>query len=233
MRAIGLILQAAYRLRRHRWLGWSLARWWGVLTFLAGVVVLLRWWSRPWHALLPAILFVAHVVLLIWAAQRRYVHFQATPAPGEREAASPLRVEEMVPVRASGWFTVEGQNRYFVDLPADLETVPSREHIVLARVEPSRFLLLGTWPTEELGWWYVFFQSAMIQRMRWGHLYVGARPQRALQVVYAPDEETRQTVYLAADDAATLQRLWDDLMLDAPPEVRSTAQSTGAERGSG
>jgi hypothetical protein len=218
--AIGLILQAAYRLRRHFWLDWSLARWLGVLLFLAGLLALLRGRARPWYALLLAGLLLIYICLLIWAERQGYVRFRATENAGSQPEAVPLLPEELVPVRASGWFSVEGKRQYYVDLEADFETVYTREHIVLARVHPSRFLLLGTWPEQELGWWYLFVQPAAIRQVRWGLLYYGATPQRALQVVYALNEETQQSAFLASDGDAVLHRVWADLLLDAPAAAR-------------
>jgi hypothetical protein len=56
----------------------------------------------------------------------------------------------------------------------------------------------------------------MIRTMDVGHLHFGRRPRLALRVVYAPDEETLQTIYLTFEDASTLRRVWDDLLRDAP-----------------
>lgn len=220
---LGVVLQLAYRLRRHFWLGWSLARWLGLFLVIAVLVMLIRWWPYLWLAVLLAGLFVLYAVLLIWASRRGYVRFVAMPEarillhdvlPGP-----PLRAEELVPLRASGWFTVEGKDQYYVDLEADFETVGTREHIVLARVYPSRFLLLGSWPEYELGWWYIFFQPAMIRKVAVGHLHFGPRSRLALQVVYTPDEQTQQTIYFTFDGAAALRRVWDDIQRDAPPQA--------------
>jgi len=86
---------------------------------------------------------------------------------------APLRAEELVPVRVSGWCTVEGQDQYYMDLDAQFETVETREHIVLARVLPSQFLLVGRWSGSELGWWYIFFHPATIRRLDAGQLSFG------------------------------------------------------------
>jgi hypothetical protein len=128
-----------------------------------------------------------------------------------------LRTEELVPIRASGLFAVEGKNRYFVDLEADFETVDSREHIVLARVLPSRFLLLGQWPGDELGWWYIFFQPAMIRQLAAGAVHFGGGGRPALALLYSPDGETEETIYLTFDDRAAMGRVWQDLVRDGFP----------------
>jgi hypothetical protein len=223
-----LILRIAYRLRRHFWLAWPLSRWLGLL--LAGICVwaLFGWRPFPWAALIPGSLYLAYLLTLTWAGRRGYLRFE--PVAGEATAGakntlqtsatlSPLGVQEMAPTRASGWFTVEGKNQYYIDLEADFETVGTREHIVLARVHRSRFLLFGQWPEYETGWWYIFFQPDMIQDMRLGHLHFGAQPRLALRIIYAPNGNTEEAAYLTFDDDVVLRRVWDDLLWDAPPDV--------------
>jgi hypothetical protein len=239
---IGIILRLAYRLRRHLWLGWSLARWFGSLLALTALVALIRWWSYPWFAASLGGLLLGYLLALSWAARRQYVHFRATPEVTamlqNSPSLAPLRAEELVPLRVSGMFTVEGQDQYYVDLDAQLETVQSREHIVLACVLPSRFLLVGRWSGAELGWWYIFFQPAMIRRIDVGQLTFGPQARPAIRLIYATDDErqrhreagspgnghrasraTLQTIYLACDEATALRRIWDDLRRDAPLEA--------------
>lgn len=220
---IGLVFKLAYRLRRHFWLGWTLARWLGLVVILVLLYQLIRWRSLSWQVILVAGLLLAYGLVLIWASRQGYVRFEALPDAGnplETEAPDPpLGVQEMIPARASGWFSVEGETQYFLDVEADFETVGTREHIVLGRVHPSRFLLFGQWPGYELGWWYMFVQPAMIQELSLGRLHFGARPQLVIRLVYAPDAETQETAYLAFDDMAALRRVWDDLLLDAPADV--------------
>jgi hypothetical protein len=220
LRLRGLILQQAYRLRRHLWGDWPLANWLGLLILVGGLASAMAGGLGRWLAPLFGMLFLGYLILSIWARRRGYVEFRAgSPAEQVLDQANPnhpLRAEEWVPVRASGWFTVEGKNQYYMDLEADFETVETREHIVLGRVHPSRLLWLGRWPAYELGWWYIFFKPAMIRAMSVGQLHFGRRPRLALQVAYAPDEETLQTLYLAFDDAQALRRVWDDLLQDVP-----------------
>jgi hypothetical protein len=218
----GIILQLAYRLSRHLWLGWTLARWIGLLIFGLGLWALVHWWPDPWPAVVAGFVFLVYVGILYWARRTGYVRYTRLPDEErhlkEQDAPPPLHKEELVPARVSGWLTVEGQNQYFVDVESDFETVGTREHIVLARVHPSRFLLLGKWPWEELGWWYFFVQPSMIRKVDIGELVAGPQPQRVLRIVYAPDTDTEGTVYLFTDDIESLRRIWDDLLKDAPPE---------------
>lgn len=224
MSVTGLILQLAYRLSRHFWLGWSLARWFGLLILGLGLWSLIQWWPNPWPAVAAGVVLLLYAGILIWTRRTGYIRY-ARRLDEERRLTKgnmppPLRKEELVPARVSGWFTVEGQNQYFLDVEADFETVGTREHIVLARVHPSRFLLLGRWLKEELGWWYIFVQPNMIRQMDIGALTAGPQPQRVLRIVYAPDTDTERTVYLRADEEV-LRRIWQDLLEDAPPEAQA------------
>jgi hypothetical protein len=216
---IGLILRLAYRLRRHLLFGWSMARWGVVLLLFVGIVTLFYWWSSPWPAVAVGGALLAYVLVLAWATRKGFLHFRPLPDEEVRIRALPpqrsLLPEELVPARASGHFVVEDLAQYLIDLGADFETVETREHVVLARKHATRFLWLARWPGYEVGWWYTFFQPDMIREMAVGNLYVGYHPKLALRVVYAPDEETEQVVYLAFADGRSLRRVWDDLLLDA------------------
>ncbi len=219
MSLTGLVLQFAYRLQRHTRFGWPLARWLGLLLFVVAGWALFRWWPFAWQLALLVGLFLAYLLLLAWAARAGYVHFVPGSHPdraSDPEELPPLRPEEPVLVRASGWFTVMDQERYFVDVEAAIETVATREHIVMGRILPTRFLLLGRWPPSDTGWWYIFFQPATIQEIHSGRLTFGARTRPALRVLYAPDADSRRPIYLAFEDPTALRRVWDDLHLDAP-----------------
>jgi hypothetical protein len=231
-----VILKFSYQLRRHLWAEWPLSRWVGALLLAAVLGSLLIHWLRPWAAVLIGLLYLGYILVLGWASRRAYIHYEAL---SEVEAlhqnspeAPPLRPEELVPVRVSGWFSVEGKDQYYVDLEADFETVATREHIILGRVHPSRFLYLGNWAVDQLGWWYIFFQPAMIREMGMGLLYYGAEAQQVLRLIYAPDAETEQTIYVRFKDDIALRRVWKDLLLDSAPEIVAPV-GTGADSGAG
>jgi hypothetical protein len=218
---VGVVLQSAYRLRRHLWLEWPLSRWLGFLLLAGGTAVLIHYWPQFWLAIPPGALFLGYAALMTWAARRQHVHFEAAPEPEGllHDAGDALGKEELVPVQASGWFTVEGKDQFFMDIEADFETVGTREHIILGRVHPSRFLLLGQWPKWEQGWWYLFFRPEMIRAVEIGYLHFGPHPQAALRVSYTLNEESEETIYLSSDDASMLRQVWDDLLLDTPASV--------------
>ncbi len=213
----GIVLQIAYRLRRHFWGAWSMGRWLGALLLLAVAGVLLgsRMENWPLTAAL-GILFLAYTATVIWARQRRYILFRPETLLGDLPPPAGLDMAGLIPVRASGWFTVEGKRQYFVDLDAGYQTVPSRDHIVLARVYPSRFLLLGRWREQEIGWWYIFFEPAAVRQMQTGHLDFGARPRLTIQLTYGPDVKTIETIYLTFDNLTALKQVWADLAVDTP-----------------
>lgn len=218
-----MILEATYKLRRHSWAEWPLSRWFGMLFVAAAVGSLFVSWLRPWAAVIIGLLYLGYILILGWASRREYVYYETLPdvdALGQDAALeAPLRPEELVPVQVSGWLSVEGKDRYYMDLEADFETVATREHILLGRVRPSQYLRLGRWSVDELGWWYAFVHPAMISEVDMGLLHFGAEPRQVLRLTYAPDAKNRQTIYLAFDAVAPLRRVWTDILLDAPPET--------------
>ena len=226
MSIIGLAFRIAYRLRRHFWLAWPISRWLGLALLFLAVAAARHWWPNLGPAGGILLAWLAYLAFLALAARGRYVHFRLRPGAAallqKEDPAPPLGKLEMVPARVSGWFAVEGQGQYYVDLDADFETTGSREHIVLARVHPSRFLLVGRWPGHELGWWYIFVRPSAIRSLGLGHLHFGLRPRLALRVDYMLKKERKErieSVFMTFPDAATLRRVWEDLVRDVPPSA--------------
>lgn len=211
----GVLLRLAYRLRRYRWLGGALVLWLGLGLAGGAAFTVLRTWPSLWPLVPWAVLLLGYVLFLAWAARQQYVHFgtsSGTRALLQDIGSAPsLHVNEDVPVRASGWFHVEGRDGYFLDIEADFKTTATGEHIVMGRVHPSRFLLLGRWPKGEVGWWYVFCQPSTIQEVKVGYLHFGPRPYLALRVTYTPEGKASQAIYFTTKDAITLRRLQNHL----------------------
>jgi hypothetical protein len=213
------------------WAGWPLSRWFGLFFLGSSLILLVYFWPVFWFGVALGVCWLAYVMALFWSARQRFVCFKAEKDPmltSQGATGAPLAPEELVAVRASGSFTVEGQTRYYVDVEAEFETVGTREHIVLARVRASRFLLLGRWPSPELGWWYIFFRPESIRELSSGSLCFGPQDQPTIRVVYAPDKDTEETFYLSFADRGVLHRVWADLVLDAPPGVATVGTQDDA-----
>jgi hypothetical protein len=134
--------------------------------------------------------------------------------PGQ--GLSTLPAMGKVRVRATGYFEVSGMRRYFVETPAEYTTFETREHCVMTRVPLSRFLLLARSSPVEVGWWYTFFQPAMIRAMQKGWLYFGLRPRPAVCLQIAlPDNSREETLHLSFDDEAARGLVLADLRRDA------------------
>lgn len=235
----GLIYQFVYNLERHRFLNFRLRRW---LIFLCLVLPAMMW-LRVWGADRVTAIFVTLgavgvLVAIWWAGRQHYVRFvehirspaSAAP-PGKIEeansragqgstdspsTASPLPAMSKVRVHATGFFEVSGMRRYLVETPADYTTFETREHCVMAQMPFSRFLLLGTFDRDEVGWWYTFFQPEMIRSVSGGMLYFGLHPRPALQLQIAADHPS-EVLYLSFDDEATCSLVLADLQIDATP----------------
>jgi hypothetical protein len=225
------IFKLAYQLRLHRVGGWALDRWavtaaWGASAFILAQWV---WRGQPnlpaWHWLILALLLLDGAGMLAlrgWAARRSYVIFlpqRDLPDPDP----TPLIQEDKVPVRATGWFEVEGRERQFVDLTAYWRTYASREHAVLAIQQPTRFLLGHSRP-EDAGMWYAFIPPAAITEITPGALRYGRQINPGLRVVYRrqppvpegkhPSKAISAMLYLAFEDDAARVRVWADLVAD-------------------
>jgi len=207
-----MILKIGYYLRRHR-IGPTPAGYVPlVVTAVAALASLTRLLAWQWTAASAVVSLL--LAALVWLTGRRgYIAFRArefNPLPVE-----PLQVDEQVAGRASGYFAVSGERRYFVEAQTYYSTVETREHILMAHIPYSRFLFVATSPREEVGWWYVFFKPHMIRAIQTGEVLFGMRPRPALRITYQPENSPQETVYLSFDDFRSLQRVLDDLLLDA------------------
>jgi hypothetical protein len=228
---MGAIYQLLYQLNHHQVSGWPLDRWLMAGLVGLGVVAGLGWLpAGRWLLVAAAVVLVLGIVLRRLAQRRDYVHFVAG-VPGAAEAHTPLAALEHVPVYATGRFEVNDEARRFSALPAEYTSFAVREHAILARVRPARFLLVGRWPEEQIGMWYIFFPPKAIRAVQPGHLAFGRRVRPALRVEIevikkaengqslrsaAKDRVYNDVVYLAFDSAHDCQRVWSNLVADAP-----------------
>ncbi len=234
----GLIYQFVYSLKRHSIFEVSLRRW---LILLCLIVPAALWFGVGGATKLLAGLATAGAALILvtlWQADRqRYVRFVSDPLFEPEQAPprlSPLPAMSEAPLRASGFFEVSGMRRYFVEAAATYTTFETREHCVMTRMPFSRFLLLGTSEREEVGWWYAFFQPAMLRAVTGGRLYFGLHPRPALQLQIASTHDKVETLYLSFEDGTTRSLILADLLHDAAPGVGSHhAQSAMADENAG
>jgi hypothetical protein len=234
----GLICQLVYNLERHSLFEVRLRRW---LILLCLIVPAALWFGvgGATHLLAGSVTAGAAIILAgIWQADRQhYVRFVPNSPPGPEQAApllSPLPAMSEASVRASGFFEVSGMRRYFVEATATYTTFETREHCVMVRMPFSRFLLLSTSERGETGWWYTFFQPAMLRAVTGGRLYFGLRPRVALQLQIASTRDKVETLYLSFEAGTTRSSILADLLHDAPPGVGlHHAQSAMADENAG
>lgn len=224
------LLLLIYRLRTHRFGAWTLARWAVTATLGASTLIVVQWTLRgrpalpAWHWLVLGALLAAGLGLPAfggWAARRGYVLFRPEPAP-VAPAACALAPEDKLLLRATGRFEVGGKARPFADLQAYWRTFGSREHAVMAFVQPSRFLLLGQLPEEYVGMWYIFFRPEDLLSIVPGRLAFGGAAGPGLRVDYRhtppavegkrPPKPIEATLYLRFDDEAGREQVWADLL---------------------
>ena len=234
----GLIYQIVYNLERHSLFEVRLRRW---LILLCLIVPAALWFGVGGATYLLAGLVTAGAAIIlvaIWQAGRqRYVRFVPDSPPGPERVSpllSPLPAMSEAPVRASGFFEVSGMRRYFVEATATYTTFETREHCVMTRMPFNRFLLLGASQRGEAGWWYTFFQPAMLRAVTGGRLYFGLRPRVALQLQIALTHDKVETLYLSFEDGTARSLILADLLRDAAPGFGlHHAQSAMADENAG
>jgi hypothetical protein len=250
-RIVAVFFYLCYKLETHYILHVSLKHWLWVAAVGAPVLALLG--QLSWRTAVPVSVVSALLLAgIAWARRRQYVVFsQGAPeaassqARGQRApwvrgsgqdrqvvkrtstALEPIQVDEQVRCRAFGLFAVNDKERYVINEDAQYSFVRTREHIVMAWVRRTRFLLLATSLKQAVGWWYVFLTPDRLQELRLGTLSCGLRSQAALSVRYRPEHapDQVQELYLAFQDAATQQRVVKDLRLDGLVEGSPLAQS--------
>lgn len=227
---MGLVFQFAYSLERHRLFNVSLRRWLILLCLVLPLTMWLRLWGVSY--LVAGFVTMGAVTVLVvmwWADRQRYVQFMtcapdavsAFPQADEEEVDGAanrqlLPAMDKIHVRATGFFEVSGMRRYFVETPANYTTFETREHCVMTHISLARFLLFGVSSQDEVGWWYAFFQPAMIRSVDVGWLHFGLRPRAALRLqITLSDDSKDEILYLSFDDEATSSLVVADLLYDA------------------
>ena len=223
-----------YKLHRHHSNGLPLSRWVIFWLLVISGISWLGWlptnlaWDRPWH-LLGIMMCVALFGAGVSAKHKHYVHFQPHPEPDLTVA--PLSAQEKIPVWVSGHFGVESKLRQFTWLQGYYRTFATREHALMCLCPPSRFLLLGRWPEQELGMWYIFIQPGDMRQVRFGQVGFGKKNGPGLAIDhllhlpkrgrFRPARTLHETTYLVCESAGDAARLLADLHLDLAPSPPS------------
>jgi hypothetical protein len=217
------LMYLCYRLEHHYLLQISLRNWLWFLVVVPPLLVVFR--RIAW--LNAAILSALGGLILLgteWARRKEYLIFEPARLPGSHQARAPIEADEQVLGWASGPFAVGGKQKYLANEAVRLSYVRSREHILMACLQRTRFLLFARSLNSDVGWWYAFFEPQDVQRVEMGYIWCGLRARPGLVLSYRNPDEGRDeaTVYLAFPDADTVQRVMADLRIDVPPLARQT-----------
>jgi len=239
-RLTALLFYLCYKLEAHYVMQVSLKNWLWLLVVLPPVLAFLRYLSWP-IAILVSLVGVLSLLGTLWARRSRYLVFEPAQmgdggpdlvsSPAGMPAGTPdaMRVDEQVKCWASGSFAVEGKRRVIVNEVAQVSFVRTREHIVMAYVRRTRFLLLAASSKGEVGWWYVFFMPQLVREVQPGYLSCGLKTRPGLRLGYESKEEPGQVeeVYLAFEDARSVQRMLDNLRRDVAAQAFGAGDRSG------
>ena len=223
MSIVGFILKASYQLNRHRLGPLRLNLVPLVFALASGLI----WWkvghlAGEQAALIIALCLILVLVSLLAKRQGFIIFRQGGRALSPSPDCPELAPDEKVAIRATGLFEVRGERHYFVEVTADFATMETREHIVMARMLDSRFLVGA--PKGDVGWWYIFFKPLMIREIEVGKVHFGLRARPAIRLRYRTSEGKVEPVYLSFDDPLQMQRVLEDLRRDAEVKPESVDQ---------
>lgn len=229
----------SYQVNRHHWMGAPMGRWGMVaLVILAGLFAI-RWLPGGSAGVLVCAALLGVLLLLRSVASRHfYLVFAAESEPARRRpGAVMLDPADMLKLRATGRFEVEGRTQEFTELLAYFRSFETRERAVMAICPPASFLGVGTWPDHEIGMWYMFFKHKEIRRIVSGELEFGSSCRPALRIEvrreippstspldvwggYRSGGRTKPkyedaTIFLSFDSLDDRARVLDDLTVDA------------------
>lgn len=218
-RVVAPLLYLAYKMQNHFFFRISMRNWLWALVVIPPAMALVRrmnWGLAIMLAVLGALLLVA----VEWARRQGYQVFVAGDVALPTGVHPPIEVDTVVRCRVGGLFAVGKGKRSMVNEEAVFTYVRSREHILMARLRQTRFLLLSRSQAAESGWWYVFFRPEHVTSVQVGHVLWGFRAHPALAIRYRCAERKNQeeTVYLT-QDPETLGRIWEDLRRDIPVDA--------------
>ncbi len=214
MRFLGLVYQFFYRCRRHYLMGLRLDNL-VLLSLLLGAILALS--QNAWELGGPLlVLSLTTLIFIIHSRRNGYVIFQENSEVLPPSSLPEYKPNQELPLGASGYFAIRDQIRYLADHQAILTTPPSREHILMTKLEASRYLLLGKSPTCDWGWWYQFIPAAAIDAVLIGTVVHGWRCQPALRLSFRvqsgqDEEEERVETILSFANQDLLLLAWANL----------------------
>ena len=213
MRLSGLFFQISYHLRRHVVMGVRMDVFL-VAACLLGALISLGAKESSWGVALLTLALGGSALITI-AQRRGYLLLLPDSDPHIPPSYPALEPDTELPIRASGHFSIRDQVCYLVEHQTILTTPRSREHILMAKLQSSRLLLIGHSRSSEWGWWYQFLKAEAIDQVVPGMVIHGCQPRLALQVRYQSldqegRDETAETI-LTFDDQETRALAWADL----------------------
>lgn len=209
--------------RLHRYHVWDVpaGRWLVMgLLLLAGAMTV-GWLPGGWVAGSGLLA----LVLLYWAVgsswrRRGYVAFAESPRP--EVTPNPLAPSAKLPIRASGFFGVEGKHAHFTWLQGYFRTFATREHALLCLVQPDRVGLIASWPEKDIGMWYLFVKPGEVDRVRWGQVRYGGEALTCIAVDhhltipktgrFSRERTLHKTAYIAVPQEADALAILADLL---------------------
>lgn len=233
---LGAYYRFLYNLRHHYKWDITLHAW--IIILLVILAVLFFFGVLPGGPIIGLVCLAAILFLAIgqrWARRRSYVVFTKDESAPTPDAPPPLWPDDKLKLRATGLFNVEGRDGRFTELIAYYRTFETREHAIMARQTPSRFLRVGEISPDVLGMWYIFVEPQDINAVTSGHLCFGPHPAPALKLDYTRLNEKGKPVsevaYLSFDSSADQERVHADLLLDMGGPPRRPWRRGAEDRG--
>ncbi len=224
-----------YNLTRHYWSGAPLSRWLLILLLVGAGVTGAGWVSGGWIGTAAWLLvFLALIAAITYWRRRDFVVFKELTPP--QFTPKRLKPVDKIPIFATGQFSVEGKDQRFTWLQGFFRTFATREHAVICLVPGRRFLLLGEWPSQEVGMWYQFFNPDDILQVRWGEVRFGSASMTGLAVAYQvhtpkrgrfrPARTTQETIFLACENHEDAEKIMANLLYEKNKQSADTIKQT-------
>lgn len=184
MKFASRVFWISYQVNRHHWMGAPMDRWGIVALLILAGLFAIRWLPGGAVGVLVCALLLGVLLLLRSVAARHFfLVFAAEGEPSRRRPdAAMMNPADMLKLRATGRFEVEGRTQNFTELLAYFRSFETREHAIMAICPPASFMGVGAWPGHEIGMWYMFFKHKEIQRIDPGELEFGRNCRPALRI---------------------------------------------------